>query len=294
MPRWHVLVNPVAGAKSTTKDTVIAAIGAAGVDAVVEVADGRDDMAERIVSHANEGVWGLAVVGGDGTVNFAVNTLMTKTGLEKPILGVLPAGTGCDLLRTFGLPQDLTEAVKHLTTEDLYEIDIASLEGYWGRRYFVNVAQTGVGAAAAETAPKLARRLGKARYPLAFATRLARFPISQVTVETERRTFEAEAIAVVMANAQFFAGGWNVAPRATLIDGVLDIQVISAAKRQAPALVPKIIRGTHLRDRSVRRFAAATFTITTAEDWPVEADGDYVGNAPVSGEVIPAALRLKI
>jgi len=97
-----------------------------------------------------------------------------------------------------------------------------------------------------------------------------------------------------VANAQFFAGGWNVAPKATLIDGVVDIQVIDTAKRRAPALVPKIVKGTHLLDRAVRRFSAASFEITTDVIWPLEADGDYIGNTPVSGRVVPAALRLKI
>ena len=97
-----------------------------------------------------------------------------------------------------------------------------------------------------------------------------------------------------MANAQFFAGGWNVAPKATLVDGVLDIQIIDAAKRRAPALVPKVIRGTHLRDPAVRRFSAAEFTIETSPVWPVEADGDLVGNTTVQGRVMPGALRLKI
>jgi diacylglycerol kinase family enzyme len=115
-----------------------------------------------------------------------------------------------------------------------------------------------------------------------------------VRVETERRTYESRALAVIMANAQFFAGGWNVAPRATLVDGVLDVQIINARKSQAPALVPKIIKGTHLKDRTVRRFAAATFQIETDVVWPLEADGDYIGNTPVSGRVVPAALHLKI
>lgn len=176
----------------------------------------------------------------------------------------------------------------------MYPIDVAILEGAWGSRYFVNVAQIGVGAAAAETAPRLNRRLGAMRYPLAFAARLPRFPAAMVRVETERRTYESKALAVIMANAQFFAGGWNVAPKATLVDGVLDIQVIDIRKRNAPALVPKVIKGTHLRDPAVRRFSAATFRMETNVVWPLEADGDYVGNTPVSGRVVPAALHLKI
>ena len=85
-----------------------------------------------------------------------------------------------------------------------------------------------------------------------------------------------------------------MAPRATLVDGVLDIQVIDASKARAPALVPKIIRGTHLADRAVRRFSAAEFAIETNPVWPLEVDGDLVGNTPVNGRVIPAAIGLKI
>jgi YegS/Rv2252/BmrU family lipid kinase len=243
---------------------------------------------------ASRGLTRFAVAGGDGTVNLAVNRLLGLGLDQRPTIGVLPAGTGCDLLRTFAIPQDLAGAARHLVTDDTYDIDVVTLEGDWGRRYFVNVAQVGVGAAAVETSVRLSRRLGAARYPMAFALRLPRFPRAEVTVTTERRTHRADALAVIIANAQYFAGGWNVAPRATLMDGVVDIQVVSARKRQAPALVPKLIKGTHLSDPSVRRFTAARFEITTDPIWPLEADGDLVGNTPVSGQVVRAAVKLKI
>lgn len=294
MARWTVLVNPEAGTRRMSVAHVDEALRAHGVDANLQVAEGVEQMTQAVLDHASSGAEGLAVVGGDGTMNFAVNVLLSKTDITEPLVACLPAGTGCDLIRTFGLPQDLTGAVKHLSTSEDYPIDVAYLEGKWGRRYFVNVAQTGVGAAAAETAHSWTRRLGKARYPLAFAARLARFPIANVTVETERRTYESSAIAVIFANAQFFAGGWNIAPRANLVDGVLDLQIFDAKKREAPALVPKIIKGTHLREASVRRTSVRRFSIESSERWPVEADGDYVGNAPVSGEVVPGAVRLKI
>jgi diacylglycerol kinase family enzyme len=158
----------------------------------------------------------------------------------------------------------------------------------------VNVAETGVGAAAVQTSSRIARGLGAARYPLAFIARLPRFPRARVTVTTERRTHESEALAVIFANAQFFAGGWNVAPKATLVDGVLDIQVIGGSKAHAPALVPKIIKGTHLTDPVVRRLSAAEFKVETEPAWPIECDGDLIGNTTVRGRVVPAAIRLKI
>ena len=293
MARWHVIVNQSSGRAPTRIRDVIAALGEAGVEADVEAPATAEEAREAVARTALDGVTHLAMVGGDGSVNLAANVLM-GLDVEPPVLGLLPSGSGCDLLRTFGIPQDLPGAARHLATDAVYPIDVATLEGSWGTRYYVNVAQVGVGAAAAETAPRLSRGFGAYRYPLAFAARLPMFPRTRVSVTTERRTYESEALAVIMANAQFFAGGWNIAPKATLVDGVLDMQMIDCKKRRAPALVPKIIRGTHLTDRAVRRFSAATFEIETEVPWPVEADGDYLGNTPVSGRVVPAALRLKI
>lgn len=294
MAKWLVILNPAAGSKSTPPDDVRLALGAASVDYELVVPDSPEGTAQVIEEGARRGITHFVTVGGDGTTNLAVNVLLGLEMDQLPVVGVLPAGTGCDLLRTFGISQNMGEAAKHLATDDTYDIDVATLEGEWGLRYFANVAQIGVGAAAAETAPKISRRLGAMRYPLAFGVRLPRFPKAQVTIITDRRTYESEALAVILANAQFFAGGWNVAPRATLVDGVLDVQVIDATKTRAPAIVPKVIKGTHLQDPAVRRFSAAEFRIETEPSWPIEADGDLVGNTAVSGRVIPSAIRLSI
>ena len=294
MDGWVVLLNPAAGTRPTAVDRVVAAMDAVDVNGDFHVPGSRQEAVEVIVASAKEGRNRFAVAGGDGTANLVANALLKLDLDEPPILAILPVGTGCDLLKTFGLPMDLRGAAAHLATDETYLIDVATLEGSWGLRYFLNVAQVGAGAAAAETAPKISRRLGSVRYPIAFGVRLPRFPKAQVRIETERRTYESEALAVIMANAQFFAGGWNVAPRATLVDGVLDIQVINARKTQAPAIVPKVIRGTHLTDPTVRRFSAAEFRIETDPIWPLEADGDLIGNTTVSGRVVPAAIRLKI
>ena len=294
MKRWLIIVNRAAGRRPTDPARVSEAIRAAGVEGDVVAPPSADETVSLIIEEAKAGRTHFALAGGDGTVNLAVNALLSLRMGDPPVVGVLPVGTGCDLLRTFGLPQELGAAARHLTGTETYDIDVVTLEGAWGTRFFVNVAQVGVGAAAAETAPVFTRRLGPARYPLAFLARLPAFPQAQIRLTTEKRNYESEALAVILANAQFFAGGWNVAPRATLVDGVIDIQIINARKTQAPSLVPKIVRGTHLRERTVRRVVAAEFRIETDPVWPLEADGDPVGTTTVAGRVVPSALRLKI
>jgi diacylglycerol kinase (ATP) len=294
LPKWHIYVNRAAGRKEAEPAVISDLLRGLGLDFELQVPDSPDETTASIQEGARSGATHFAMVGGDGTVNLAVNALMPLGLGAPPVIGVLPVGTGCDLLRTFGLPQDMVGAARHLTSDDVYDIDVGTLEGSWGLRYFVNVAQTGVGAAAAQTAMRLGRRLGTVRYPLAFVARLPGFPRARVKLTTERRTIESEALAVILANAQFFAGGWNVAPKAMLVDGALDVQIINCRKTSAPALVPKVIKGTHLTDPAVRRLSASEFSIETDPPWPVECDGDPVGNTAVRGRVIPAAISLKI
>lgn len=290
--RWVVVANPAAGKRPIQMSRVRAALIEAGIEADFsmpsDVTEMKQALAEAVTAER------LALVGGDGTVNLAVNVLLERERERLPILGVLPAGTGCDLLRTFGIPQDVEGAAHHLRGDAVYVIDVGELSGTWGTRRFANVAQAGVGAAAVATAGRLSRRLGSQRYLVSFGIRLPGFPATEIELTTERRTYRGRALAVIMANAQFFAGGWNIAPKAMLVDGAFDLQVLNVPKTSAPALVPKIMRGLHLTEKGVRRISAPSFRLETDLPWPVEVDGDFLGNTPVDGQVLPAAIQLKI
>lgn len=289
--KWMVLVNPRAGRRPAEIARVRAALADAGVEARIEQPSTRQEMCDVAVSSATE--YDLAAVGGDGTVSLVVDALLRAAPARMPVLGVLPNGTGCDLLRTFGIPPVMEAAAARLAGAATYRIDVGRLDGEWGRRHFVNVAQTGAGAAAAQTAVHVSRRFGSARYPIAFAARLPRFPVADVVVEGGRG-YRGRALAIILANGQFFAGGWNVAPKAMLVDGELDVQIIDARKRQAPAIVPRVIRGTHLGIPEVHRLSLPSLAVATSVRWPVEVDGDYLGSTPFDARVIPGAIELKI
>lgn len=292
MTPWVVAVNPEAGRRPVKLDRLSRALAGAGVEATVVVAPDAATMRRVLGEAVSEDR--VAVVGGDGTFNMAVNAFIASGSATYPTLGLLPAGTGADLLRTFAIPQDLEEAALHLLGDAVYRIDVGELSGDWGARYFLNVAEAGLGAAAVASAARMPRRLGSTRYLAAFGARLPRFPRSGFELNTERRTITGEALAVIMANGQFFGGGWNIAPKAMLVDGELDVQMIDSPKLKAPSLVPKLMSGLHLTDPRVRRVSTPWFRLETRETWPVEVDGDYLGNTPVEARVLPAAIELKI
>ena len=292
---WWVITNPDAGRGRDQMGRLTTTLDGLGIEARVHVSDSADHLGQLVAQGVDLGFDRFVAVGGDGTANLVVNSLLrTDWHGRPPMLGILPAGSGCDFIRTFGISQDLEEAATHLLGDETYLVDVGRVTGGWGDRFFLNVATIGLGADVVRLADRLPSRLGSVRYKLAIWPTLVRFPRTTIDLQTDKRGYAGPAMMVVLANAQFFGGGMNVAPKAMLGDGRLDVQIFSGPKRQAVTLQPRITRGTHLSHPAVRRLTASEFTVTPSAPWPVEVDGEYLGEGPVSGEVIPGALRIKI
>lgn len=294
MTPWLVLVNPHAGRGRSAKADAVAALRSHSVPADVLEVDGLGALGDAVRDAAATDRRRLVAVGGDGTVNAVLNEIMAHGWNAAPLLGILPAGTGCDLLRTFGIGPDLDRAASRLAEGTPYPVDVGLAMGEWGRRYFLNVASAGATAAAARTAQRIPARLGSIRYVAAVAASLPSWRRIDARVEAGRREFSGLALTVVAANAQFFGGGFNIAPRASMVDGLLDIQVISSRRWEVAALMRKARGGDHLADPGVRRFVAPEARIEADPPWPVEVDGEPIGRTPLLVRLRAGSLRLMI
>jgi len=239
------------------------------------------------------GTQNFAVVGGDGTAHHTLNAIFSQDMPLDPnlTLSIIPAGSGSDFIRTFGHDRGLDAGVARLRDPDRYRIDIGTVTGSFGQIYFLNALNVGVAAASAAMAQRLPRSLGPRRYAVAFWVALSRFTQANIEASIDRHRFEGEAINVVVANGQFFGGGMNVAPRATLTDGLFDVQVFHGPRRRAFTVMPRVVRGSHLSHTSVRRYIGSDITIAVPDDWPVEADGEILGTGSVHVATIASAIN---
>lgn len=291
---WWVIVNPWAGRKGRAEARARAALEARGIDYELRVSASAEDVAAHVAAGRREGATRFASVGGDGTAHLVLNGMLAEPWDDPPTLAVLPAGSGSDFIRTFALPKRLEQAADHLLTDDLYRCDVGLLEGGFGSVHFLNVADIGVAASAVRVTNRLPRFLGSVRYGIGFWLTLAGFPSKEVRLEAGTRTYEGPAINIVAANGQFFGGGMNIAPRAAVMDGLFDIQVFKGPRRHAFAVMPRVVRGTHLHHSGVRRFEAESFTLSCPAQWPVEADGEVLGKGSITGRIVPGAIDFKI
>ncbi|MEN8041966.1 MAG: YegS/Rv2252/BmrU family lipid kinase [Actinomycetota bacterium] len=287
---WFGIVNPHAGRHGSPFEEVHAVSEQLGLDALFVETRSDEDVDSLVKAAVDNGYSRFIAVGGDGTAHVILNALMAGDPETRPTLAIVPEGSGTDFIRTFGHDRSLHSALERILEGNTYTIDIGRVSGSFGSRYFLNACNLGVAASSAARAAALPRWFGSARYTIAFWLALWRFRNHRVRVQVDEHGFDDDAINVVVANGQFFGGGLNIAPRSSLVDGKMDVQVFRGPRRQAFSVMPRVLMGSHLTHKGVQRFSGTNVRVDVPTDWPVEADGEIIGEGGVSIEVLPSAL----
>jgi diacylglycerol kinase (ATP) len=299
-----VIVNPHAGKRRVGNEIpeLERTLNARGLPYELLRTEGPGDATRFARAALESGGRFVVAVGGDGTVHEVVNGMMDGGGpiVSDAVLGVVAAGSGCDLVRTFGLPGDVTRSCQHLLGENTYPLDVGRLtytdhDGSRVSRYFPNVAEAGLGAAVAARAERLPRWLGQAKYFAAFWLTLPRFKLARVTMRADHRAYEGPALMVIVGNCQYYGGGMKISPRSYPGDGVLDVLLFTGPKSDAFTLLPKVYRGEHIPHGHIKEFRVRTaLSIDADRPLPLEADGEVLGFTPATFEVVPRAIRMKL
>lgn len=293
MDEWLVLVNPAAGHGNHSEERARRALRTHAIPAHIVVPTTVAAMRAAVDRGVEEGRSHFVAVGGDGTSNVVVDQLLQHEWNEPPRLGLLPAGSGSDLGRTFGIPQDTEEAAVALLDDTWQTVDVGVLEGAWGTRYFVNVAEAGLTAAVLHRSLTLPKWLGSSKYHLALALIFPRIRLTEMHLRAGDLEFSGASLLAVFANAQFFAGGWKIAPDASASDGLFDIQVFTATKKDIPRLWWLAKTGRHVDEPQIQSVRAESFTLQVDGPWPIEADGEYFGEGSMRGSIRRAAVMVK-
>ena len=239
----------------------------------------------------------LVAVGGDGTVHEVANGMIEggKPLVPDAVLGVVAAGSGCDFVRSFGLPADVGQAAARLAGDRVRTIDVGTVTCADGNTTcFVNIAEVGLGAAVVARAANLGRFLGGARYAAGFWLTLPRFRPAAVRLDADGQHHAWRAFNVVVANCRFYGGGMQISPNSDPCDCLLDILVMTGPKSDSFSILPKVYKGAHLPHRNIAELRAARLSVEAEPCFPVEADGELLGTTPASFGIIPGALRLKV
>jgi diacylglycerol kinase family enzyme len=165
--------------------------------------------------------------------------------------------------------------------------------GEVGGRVFVGIASLGFDSEANRIANEAPSRLGPLVYAYGALRALAtwRPATFDVAVDRERRTFTGWTVAA--ANSRAYGGGMLLAPDARLDDGELDVVLVAPdSRRQFVRCLPLVFKGTHVDLPSVTVLRGREVRISADRPFAVYADGDPIGELPVTIRAIPGAVKI--
>jgi diacylglycerol kinase (ATP) len=209
---------------------------------------------------------------------------------------VVPAGTGNDIPRAFGLPTGVDGAVRGiaaaLATGSVRVVDAVRCTGAGDPRWFAGVLGAGFDAVVNERANGWRWPRGSARYTLAVLRELPAFREREYTLELDGVRHTTSAMLVAVANTPAYGGGMHIAPGARPDDGLLDVVVAGPIGRAEFARVfPRVFAGRHVDHPHVHVHKAARVCVSTPGVVGY-ADGERIGPLPLLCEAVPGALRL--
>jgi diacylglycerol kinase (ATP) len=272
----------------------------AGVDLEETYTEGAGHATALASEAGRQGFSTVLFVGGDGTMNEVANGLLALPATVRPDLAALPCGTGADLPRGLALERGAAAAVVRLRRRHPMAIDVAeaSFQGLDRRpaqRFFVNIADAGLGGRVVERVNRRSKAVGGfASFLEAILATFWTYEKPELTVHVDGvPCHQGPAASVVVANGAYFAGGMRMAPQASFTDGFLDVVVLGDVTRRDLVLnLRRLYRGTHLNHPRVAAFRGRRVSIEGRA--PLEMDGEHPGWSPLEVAVRPGALRILV
>jgi diacylglycerol kinase (ATP) len=284
-----VLSNPTAGKGLAGRTTDLAVSRLRDAGFAVRRLQGRDADEARDLAHAAvaDGVETLVVVGGDGMVHLAVQVLAHS----DTALGVVPAGTGNDAARYFGVPRaDAVSAADVVVAGRRRTVDLARTGATW----FLCVLSAGFDAVVNERANEMRWPKGQMRYNIATLAELRTFRPIDYTLELDGHAIRVKAMMVAVGNGPSFGGGLRICEGADLTDGLLDVVFFHPISK--PDLVrtyPRLFSGTHRTHPAYEHHRVREVTVAAA-GITAYADGERLGPLPLTVAADPGALTVLV
>lgn len=218
----------------------------------------------------------IYVAGGDGTLGITLPALIGT----KNKLGIIPAGSGNDTYRTV----KTMEKGEHL-------IDVGKINN----KYFINVACTGIDAEVANNLDKVRNTFipTSQLYNASIVYTFIHFKYKKIKINTKIKNIEDEYSILSICNGTYYGGGYKIAPKSRLTDGLLDIYYVEKmSKIKMIPLLLKLKKGRHEGKRRVHKFRTNHIELELEEDITFNIDGEKYTDRKFVIDVLPKAITI--
>jgi YegS/Rv2252/BmrU family lipid kinase len=304
--RTHIVVNPSSSGGKTARrhQRIVQELrnrlkGEVSVFTTTKPLDATDSTRTAIANGADL----IVVVGGDGTIHEVVNGFVDG---GKPInpscqLGIVSSGTAQDTARGFGVPGSTALQIEAVCSSRIRLVDVGRAsfvdnQGKMREELFLNECSQGIAAVVVQRFLAHHKWMGGfLGFGITAVGTAARHREQLMTVEIDgKHILTGPLLGIVVANGAYAGGGMHFAPKSKVDDGLFDVVIIH--KQSIPSRLinfPRIYFGTHVNLSWISYFQGRSIKVSSNENVPTEADGEFLGHLPCIISVLPSSLPLK-
>lgn len=272
-PRLLIILNRRAAQRRMDRyQAVLAELDAAGCDFQVKETQAAGDAARFAAEADLTEIDVIAIAGGDGTINDAINGFLP----QSPPLGLIPLGTANVLAHEVGLATD----PKAIAATLVGGRPVPVVPGLVNGHRFMMMASIGFDAHVVSGVSRpLKQRIGKVVYAFEALWQLVRYPCPHLDLEIDGQPVTAAT--VVISRGRLYGGRFLMAPQASLEKTELFVSIFRRRGRLAMAGYSVALPlGLLNRWKLVSHRSAQTLSVRGRTGDPVQADGDVTGYLP--------------
>jgi diacylglycerol kinase (ATP) len=283
MTRARIILNPTAGGGRARRmsEHILVGMERRGIRADIVATTAPREGVRLGLEAARAGMDLVVAAGGDGTVHETANGLLQALfqGVDGPVLGVLPVGSGNDFAKLVGPLDDLDRSLDILVDGEVRRFDAAHAEWEGAEHRFINAAGTGIDV---EVVRHIVRRRGRpspgvSRYLSAVLRALVSYDPVRLRIAMDGHVVERDTMIIAVANGRCIGGSFWVCPAAEPDDGLFDICIVNRVSIPgALRALPLIMRGKHEKHPKVEMYRASQVRIEALGPEPLffQMDGE--------------------
>lgn len=244
----------------------------------------------KLLSILNDNNYSYIIIsGGDGTINTMVNTML-KNNINLPI-GIIPSGTCNDFARCLRIPSNLDKCLDIILAGKTVKIDVGLVND---KKYFLNTCAGGILVDISfSTSGELKKNIGPLAYYLKALGEIGNIRPFNLKLTANGQVTDVEALMFIILNGRHAAGFNNIAGKADLTDGLMDIIIIKNCWHiDMAGILLKVLANDLMSHKSIISLKAKSCYIEGNNNVALTLDGEKGPDLPISVEFINKCLSV--
>ena len=221
----------------------------------------------------------ITAIGGDGSINLLLNDIVNTNN----ILSYIPIGTGNDFYRA---------SIENLEN-GIHDVDLIRINN----RYCINVACFGIDADIANDDNFIHNNLipEAMRYDAGVVYYFLTYKGRKLKIEVNDRTIEKDVTTVVVANSNYYGGGYKVAPNSIINDGQMEVYIVDKLNKIKMAnIILSMKDAGHLNNPALEVINTDRLLISADKPFKANIDGEALLSDRFEIELVPNRFRIEL